>query len=298
MASPALEMIVSLLRSRPADGTGELTIQTLRERLDAFGAMAPLPEGARTEPVRVGGLVGEWIHGRGARDDATLLYLHGGGYALGSILSHRNLVARLSEATGMRALLIEYRLAPEHPFPAGLDDAVAVYRWLLESGVPASRLVVAGDSAGGGLTMATLLALREAGEPMPAAAVVLSPWTDLEVSGDTVELNAERDPMIHRTGALALAAAYLNGGDARNPLCSPIHADLAGLPPLLVHVGGAEALLDDARRLAARAREHGVAVELEEWDDMIHVWHAFAPMLPEATEAIEKIGAFARAKIG
>jgi len=297
MASPELDMIVSLLRSRPADGAGELTIPMLRERLDAFGAMAPLPDGARTEPVRIGALVGEWIHGRDARDDATLLYLHGGGYALGSIRSHRNLVARLSEATGMRALLVEYRLAPEHPFPAGLDDAVAVYRWLCASGVPASRLVVAGDSAGGGLTTAMLLALRDAGEVMPAAAVVLSPWTDLEVSGDTVALNAERDPMIQRTGALALAAAYLNGGDARHPLCSPIHADLRGLPPLLVHVGGAEALLDDARRLAIRAREHGVDVELEEWDDMIHVWHAFAPMLPEATQAIEKIGAFARARI-
>jgi acetyl esterase/lipase len=260
--------------------------------------MGPLPEGARVEPLRIGDLAAEWIHGAGAGDDATLLYLHGGGYALGSILSHRNLVARVSEAMGMRALLVEYRLAPEHPFPAGLDDACDVYRWLLRSGVPANRIVVAGDSAGGGLTMALLVALRDAGESMPAAAVVLSPWTDLEVSGETVELNAARDPMIHRGGALALAAAYLSGGDARHPLCSPIHADLRGLPPLLVHVGGSEVLLDDSRRIARRARDAGVDVSLEEWDDMIHVWHAFAPILPEATAAIEKIGAFARARVG
>jgi acetyl esterase/lipase len=298
MASPELDIVVSLLRTRPADGEGEVTIAMLRQRLDAFGTMGPLPEGARVEPLRIGDLAAEWIHGAGAGDDATLLYLHGGGYALGSILSHRNLVARVSEAMGMRALLVEYRLAPEHPFPAGLDDACDVYRWLLRSGVPANRIVVAGDSAGGGLTMALLVALRDAGESMPAAAVVLSPWTDLEVSGETVELNAARDPMIHRGGALALAAAYLSGGDARHPLCSPIHADLRGLPPLLVHVGGSEVLLDDSRRLARRARDAGVDVSLEEWDDMIHVWHAFAPILPEATAAIEKIGAFARARVG
>jgi acetyl esterase/lipase len=295
MPSPELDVVVSLLRSRGSDD--ELTLATLRHRLDAFGMMSPLPDGACVEPVRVGALAAEWIHGAGAGDDATLLYLHGGGYALGSILSHRNLVARLSEAMAMRALLVEYRLAPEHPFPAGLEDARDVYRWLLGSGVPADRIVVAGDSAGGGLTTALLVALRDAGDPMPAAAVVLSPWTDLEVSGDTIELNAGTDPMIHRDGALALAAAYLNGADPRHPLCSPIHADLRGLPPLLVHVGGSEVLLDDSRRLARRAHEAGVDVSLEEWDDMIHVWHAFAPLLPEATEAIARIGTFVRARL-
>jgi acetyl esterase/lipase len=221
-----------------------------------------------------------------------MLYLHGGGYVIGSLTTHRGLAGRLSQAAKARVLLIDYRLAPEHPFPAAVEDATAAYRWLLAHGCTPARLAIAGDSAGGGLTVATLVALRDAGQPLPAAGVCLSPWTDLEGLGESVTSKASADPIVQKEMLLRLASCYLGDADPRTPLAAPLYADLRGLPPLLVQVGTAEILLDDALRLAERAKAAGVAVTLEAWDDMIHVWQLFAPLLPEGQQAIARIGEF------
>ena len=294
MASPELEMVIELLRALPR---GHATFAEERAALDELAGNAPLPDGIGCEPVTAGGVPAAWIDAPGVRRDAVMLYLHGGAYCIGSILSHRAHVARLAEACGLRALLLDYRLAPEHPFPAAVEDAVAAYRWLLERGTSPRRLVVAGDSAGGGLTLATLVALRDRGVPLPAAGVCISPWTDLALSGATMESRAAVDPLCQRATLGRAAAAYLGARDARTPLASPLYADLHGLPPLLIHVGDAETLLDDATRLAERARAAGVEVTSEVWDDMIHVFHVFAPLLPEATQALAKIGRFVRERV-
>jgi acetyl esterase/lipase len=221
-----------------------------------------------------------------------LLYLHGGGYVIGSIHTHKGLIAGLSAAAHCRALALDYRLAPEHRYPAAVDDAVAAYRWLLDAGFSPSRIAIAGDSAGGGLALATLVALRAAGDPLPAAAVPISPWTDLEGTGDSMKTHVDKDPMVEPGGLLGMARLYLGDADPRQPTASPLHADLTGLPPLLIQVGELETLLDDATRIAASAQKRGVAVTLEVWPEMVHVWHLFAPMVPEGRDAIARIGAF------
>jgi monoterpene epsilon-lactone hydrolase len=296
MASPELDTVLDLLRTRPRPG--EFDLGALRAGLVAFAALNPPPAGTRATPVAAGGVPCEWVAGPGADDGTVVVYLHGGGYVLGSAVTHRGLAARLAAACGATALVVDYRLAPEHPFPAAVDDAVAAYQWLLARGVDPGRIVLAGDSAGGGLAAATLVALRDARTPLPAAGVLLSPWVDLEAGGASLATNAGADPMVD-PGALRLAAAaYLGDVPARHPLASPLHAGLARLPPLLVQVGTREVLLDDAVRFAARARAAGVDVALERWDGMIHVWHAFAPLLPEATDALDAIGAFVRGRVG
>jgi len=241
-----------------------------------------------------GGVPAEWITAPGAAADRVLLYLHGGGYVMGSINTHREMVSRLSRAAGARALLLEYRLAPEHPFPAAVDDAVAAYRWLLSQNLKPSRIVVAGDSAGGGLALATLVALRDAKLPSPAVGVCLSPWTDMEGIGGSMTTKAKEDPIVQREMLLGMAKLYLGQQDSRTPLAAPLYADLRGLPPLLIQVGSAETLLDDSTRVTERAKAVGVKVDLEVWDQMIHVWQLFAPILPEGQQAIERIGQFIR----
>ncbi len=295
MANEMLEMVCQMLRSRPVDPNA--TFADLRRGLEELVAVSPIPDGTTCEPVTVGRVPCEWIIGQGVTGSGTLLYLHGGGYTIGSINSHRALVSRLSSATGLRGLAVDYRLAPEHPFPAAIEDATAVYRWLLGQGVSPDRIVIAGDSAGGGLTVATLLSLRDDAAPLPAAGVCISPWVDLEGAGESMTTRAELDPMVQRDGLLRMAAAYLGDAHPRSPLASPIHADLTGLPPLLVHVGTRETLHDDSTRLAAVARAAGVAVDLETWDEMIHVWHAFSPLLPEADQAVDRVGVWVRERI-
>ena len=300
MASEQLQMVIQMLQARPTDDS--VSIQEMRAGLDALAGAAPLPEGTRTEPASADGVPVEWIRGAGVPDGAAargavLLYLHGGGYVMGSITSHRAHVARLSALTGATGLAVDYRLGPEHRFPAAVDDAVKAYRWLLRLGADPRRVAIAGDSAGGGLTVATLVALRDAGDPLPAAGACLSPWTDLECEGPSMLEREKQDPMVQRDRLLRMAREYLGGADARHPLASPIHADIRGLPPLLVHVGTAETLLDDSTRLAERARAAGVSCELEIWQDMIHVFQMFAPLLPEADQANAKIAAFLRERL-
>jgi monoterpene epsilon-lactone hydrolase len=268
---------------------------TLQEMRAGFEQMAAPPQpDVKSEPVSANGVDAEWITAPGAAADRVVLYLHGGGYILGSVKTHRDLIGRISRAAQARALALNYRLGPENPFPAAVDDALAGYRCLLDNGIKPSRITVAGDSAGGGLTVAALLAIRDAGLQVPAAGVCMSPWVDLEQTGDSMTTRAKADPVVQREGLVGMAQAYLGGKNPRTPLASPLYADLKGLPPLLIQVGDAETLLDDATRIAARARAAGVQVKLEVWPEMIHVWQLFASFLPEGQEAVEGIGKFIR----
>jgi monoterpene epsilon-lactone hydrolase len=296
MASRQLQMIIETLRSRPA--MADLSIEDQRAAFDALASQFPLAEDVRRDPVDAAGVPAEWITTPEALHERGIYYLHGGGYTLGSINTHREIISRLSRAARARALAIDYRLAPEHPFPAAVEDSTAAYRWLLAIGVDPARLVIAGDSAGGGLTVATLVALRDAGDPLPAAAVCLSPWVDLEGLGESMTTRAEVDPMVQREELLQHVKAYLGDAHPRTPLAAPLYADLRGLPPLLIQVGTAETLLDDSTRLAERAKAAGVDVVLEPWDDMIHVWQFCAAILPEGQQAIDRIGEFIRKHTG
>jgi monoterpene epsilon-lactone hydrolase len=296
MPSRQLQMIIETLRSRPA--MADLSIEDQRAAFDALASQFPLAEDVRRDPVDAAGVPAEWITTPEALHEWGIYYLHGGGYTLGSINTHREMISRLSRAARARALAIDYRLAPEHPFPAAVEDSTAAYRWLLAIGVDPARLVIAGDSAGGGLTVATLVALRDAGDPLPAAAVCLSPWVDLEGLGESMTTRAEVDPMVQREELLQHVKAYLGDAHPRTPLAAPLYADLRGLPPLLIQVGTAETLLDDSTRLAERAKAAGVDVVLEPWDDMIHVWQFCAAILPEGQQAIDRIGEFIRKHTG
>lgn len=241
---------------------------------------------------------GEWLEPTAPPDVAraiprrTILYLHGGGYYFCSPQSHRSLVFELARRASARTFSLDYRLAPEHRFPAALDDAVAAWRQLLTDGTPAGSIVIAGDSAGGGLALATLVALRDAGDPMPAGGVLFSPWTDLAATGDSIRSNDGRDPMFSGPAIARAAQVYLGDTAATHPHASPLYADLHGLPPLFMQAGDTEVLLDDTQRVAARAREAGVHVECEIWPKMPHVWQIFAPFIPEAGAALDKAAAF------
>ncbi len=242
--------------------------------------------------VSANGVPGEWIIPAGTGTARVILYLHGGSYNAGSTRSHRALAANIAYAARGRALTVDYRLAPEHPYPAALEDALSAYQWLLDKKIKPRQITIAGDSAGGGLTIALLVALRERGIPMPASAVVLSPWTDLSASGESWQENAKADYVINGDKLRVSARLYLGEADARDPLASPLYADLHGLSPLLIQVGADEILLSDSTHLAERARRAGVDVTLEIWEGMQHVWHFAASILPEAREAIGKVGEF------
>jgi len=297
MTSEQLEFIIQVLRARPVQ-EGRSYPEMRADFEQQVMAYIEVPPDVRSEPVNAGGVPAEWITTPQASDERVIYYLHGGGYTSGSINTHREMVSRLSRAAAARALVIDYRLAPEHPFPAAVEDATAAYRWLLKTGVEPSRIVIAGDSAGGGLTAATLVGLKDAGDPLPAAGVCLSPWVDMEGLGESMTTKAAADPMVQRKELLEDAKVFLGGADPRAPLAAPLYADLTGLPPLLIQVGTAETLLDDSTRLAERARAAGVDVVLEPWEDMIHVWHFFASMLTEGQQAIDRIGEFVRERAG
>lgn len=272
----------------------EFDIVSLRNTMSS--SVFPVPEIVSISAVNAGGVPAEWVRVSGARPDCRLLYLHGGGYVAGGLPSHRPLAAWISEASRCALLLLEYRLAPEHPFPAALNDALAAFRWMQENGpagkMPTAQSFIAGDSAGGGLTLATMMALRDAGDGLPDAAVTLSAWTDLALTGDSLNSRAPLDPILNPLMMQVLAKAYLAGTDPYTPLASPLYGDMAGLPSLLLQVSDAEILRDDSTRFAEKARSAGIDVTVQIWPEMFHVWQGLAPLFPEGQQAIDRIGDF------
>ena len=248
---------------------------------------------AEVTPVQASGVDCRWIAAPDVRDGAAIVFFHGGGYQIGSLASHHNVMARLSEYSGSRVLGVNYRLAPEHRFPAPVDDALAAYRWLLAQGVEPAKISLCGDSAGGGLAVALMTLMRDKHLPMPAAAVAMSPWVDMEAAGASFAANADSDPVTQRQTILLMARAYLGrGGNPREPLASPIHANLARLPPLLVQAGSHEVLLDDAKALVEAAKAQGVHARLSMWPEMPHTFQLFAGRLDEADQAIREAAGF------
>jgi monoterpene epsilon-lactone hydrolase len=287
----AFETWVTLIRTYGRRST-VLPLSVQRRAAAALVPSAP-PPSMRYERVDAGGVPAEWFRSEGSDESRVLLYLHGGGYSIGSIDVHREPVSRLCQAAGARTLVPEYRLAPEHPFPSQLEDAVAAYQWLLDQGIRPARIVVAGESAGAGLVLSMLVALRDSLVPLPAAAVCISPWVDLEMRGQSMVDNAPYD-YVSREVLHAYVRRFVGKHDVRNPLAAPIHADLRGLPPLLVLAGGAEVLLDDARAIAERAGRAGVRVTLEIEPDMIHAWTLFGREHPRCQAGVERVGDFVR----
>ncbi|MEH7438779.1 alpha/beta hydrolase [Neobacillus drentensis] len=290
MASQESLLVRQYLQMSKANQSPDANIETARQGLEALSALTPVAQDITVEKVEIEGIAAEWVTAPNAVEDRVFLYLHGGAYIMGSCNTHRYLASKLSRSTAARVLVPEYRLAPEHPFPAAIEDAVSVYRWLLNSGVSSKNIVIGGDSAGGGLTLAILLSLKDAGDPLPALAVLLSPWTDMEGTGESMVTRAEVDPWLSPDATRLTPALYIRDLDPRHPLVSPIYADLTGLPSLLVHVGNDEILLSDAARLVDRARAAGVEVSFKVWDDMWHVFQTFA--IPEGQQAIDEIGEF------
>jgi monoterpene epsilon-lactone hydrolase len=260
---------------------------------------SPIPDDIKIEKIDINGIPAEWQIVPGAEESKVILYIHGGGWIMGSPNTHRLLTVELAKATKMRVLSIDYRLAPEHPFPAALDDCVAVYNWLLSNDIKPENIIISGDSAGGNLTLTTLIKLREAGIPLPAGAIPLSPATDLSYIDDISRLddlfikNGETDPILADLGIYWWSYVYIAGANSMDPLISPLFGDLTGLPPLLIQASLCEMLYSEIKRFFERAKETGVDVELQTWDDMTHVFQG-EQVLSEAKEAIEKIGQFTK----
>jgi acetyl esterase/lipase len=296
MASAELQTVVDALRAQPY----EPDLAVRRSNMEALAATAPMPPDVTVTPVVAGGVACEWVEMPGADPTRVILYFHGGGYTTGSLNTHRRFVALLSERTGARVLNVDYRLAPEHPFPAAVEDALDAYRWLISDDggcVDASHVVFAGDSAGGGLAAAALVALRDEPDPNPAGAALISPWTDLALSGASMDSRAALDPMCSRETLSVHAQHYLGTTDAATPLASPLNAELRGLPPLLIHVGDHETLLDDSVRFAERAQAAGVDVTIEAVPEMIHVWHIFTGLVPESEVALDDLATWIRKRV-
>lgn len=292
MPSPEFENLVLLLSAGKA--TPDMPLIEIRAGLDALGDLVPPAPGVTLTEVDAGGVPADWAVADGGEDAPVVLYLHGGGYVIGSRVSHRPLATRLAAAIGGRVLLPEYRLAPEHPAPAAIDDAVTAYRWLLDQGIDPQRIVVAGESAGGGLAASVLTTVRDEGLPLPAAGLLLSPWVDLALSGATITTHAELDLLLSPELLELWAEQYAGELGRTDPRVSPLYADLVGLPPLFVQVGTREVLLDDATRLVERALAAAVDVELVIAEGMIHIWQLFAGMVPEADEAVAQAVGFAK----
>ena len=280
-----------------------LSIADQRKGYDALADIMPAASNVNREKVVIKGIPCEWYGAaeniKNSSNDAVLIYLHGGGYVIGSLTSHQPLYADLCNHSGLKVLGVDYRLAPEHPHPAAVDDALSVYEYLISEGYKPDNIAIAGDSAGGGLTLALLISIRDKTLPKPAAAVLISPWVDLTMSGNTIESKADNDPVVALQGLQDMADNYCGGSTQTNknaPLVSPLFADLHELPPILIHVGTDEILLDDSVRLKNKLIEAGVEVEYKEFPEMIHVFHHFAAMLDTGKEALAEIGEFLKSK--
>jgi epsilon-lactone hydrolase len=293
MISLDAKNIMAFMATMKLPNIRELPLELCRRGLADMMSFHVPPAGCVIEKVKAGDIEAMWVDASDKKEDATILYLHGGGYTMGSCKTHAALAGELSSLSQTRVLSVEYRLAPENPYPAALQDAVGAYRWLLRQGVPAQSIVIGGDSAGGGLTFATLLELKNEGESLPAAAFAISPWVDLAITGETIKTKADVDPMITLSGLYYMAELYADKADLRSPLISPLYADLSGLPPVLIHTGTSEMLLSDSRRMVDALTRAGVNCSFKEWDDLFHVFHAVIS-LPEAREANKDLAAFIR----
>ena len=298
MASWQADMVSTFIRmivKRRPEGSEADIVKHIRSRLELSEFIRSLITSVDAQAVRAvrdGSVKGEWLRPAG-EPGQTVYYLHGGAYVACSPETHRAFTSGLSRAANARVFALDYRLAPEHRFPAAVEDAVAGYRWLIDQGIDPQEIVIGGDSAGGGLTLATLISLRDAGEQLPRAAFGISPWTDLACAGLSLDANDERDPMFYGAGVRWMAPVYLGGASPRDPLASPIYADLSKLPPLLIHVSDSEVLLDDSTRLADRAKQCGVNVDLRVWNDLPHAWPVFVALrLPESFQALGEIARF------
>lgn len=289
MPSQEHEAIIEMLKNRPIVESPDINDQ--RANFDAMTKMFAIPDDVGIEEIQIETMNADWITTSTTDNTRVVLYLHGGGYVIGSNVGYRELASRVSRSSCARVLLINYRLAPENKFPAAVDDATLAYRYLLSQGIPANRIAIAGDSAGGGLTLATLMALKEAGDSLPACAVCLSPWADLEGQGESAKPGAVDDPIVQVEGLRAMGQLYA-GDEIRNPLASPVLGDYEGLPPLLIQVGTREVLLSDATRVAELAESAGVDVSLEQGEGLVHVWQLFGPDIPESVDALKRIGEF------
>ncbi|PCJ36203.1 MAG: alpha/beta hydrolase [Cellvibrionales bacterium] len=287
-----IESVIEQLKANPLGGT----LEEMRAQFD--GMASPVAADVDVKAIDAAGVPCELHTPPGADTSRIIMYVHGGGYVIGSLSSHRAVVAELARASGCQALAVDYRLAPEHVYPAAVDDSICAYLWLLSNGYNADKIVIAGDSAGGGLTIGTLLALREGKHPLPAAGVCISPWTDLEATGETYQSRKDIDPMVSYELIEPMGKMYIGTGDIKSHTASPIHADLTGLPPLLIQVGSAETLYSDSETLTKNGKAAGVEVTLEEWQDMIHVWHLFFPQLTDGRKAISRIGEYVKEKTG
>ena len=290
MSLTELEQIISQLKSQPLPEN--FTLEEIRSAFEEMARFFSSSEDAEIEQVNIDGIPGELVKGFKNRSSSTIMYLHGGGYGSGSLNTHRTLAYNLSKTSGFQVLLVDYRLAPEYPFPAAIEDSIKAYRWLRQNSVSAERIGIAGDSAGGGLALATCITLRKNQEQLPSALVCISPWTDLAAQGKSFQTKATVDPICSQFMIEFFRNLYIQKGDLCNPLASPLYADLTGLPPLFIQVGTEEILLDDSIRLAEKAKQCGVETELKIWEKMIHVWHLFAPSLSEGQDAIAEVANF------
>lgn len=278
-------------------GKPQATLAEMRTAGLAFGNLTSEPASVTSTPVDAGGVPAQWLTPQGASTDRVLMYVHGGGYVMMSAATHRKMVGHIAKATGCRALNVDYRLAPEHPHPAAVNDAVTAYQWLLSQGIKPQHIAIAGDSAGGGLCLATALKLRDMSVSLPAALAPISPWTDMEGTGASMKSRAAVDMIVTPDAITQLGGVFLNGGSPRDPYASPLHAELQGLPPIYIQVGDEEVLLDDSTRFAAKAKQAGVEVAIEIFPEMQHVFQIAAGNMPEADAAVAKIGAWLKTKL-
>lgn len=295
MVSKEMKKVITLLERFQSE---EPSVEETRKTLKQMTKLSKIPDDINFEPVDIDGIKGEWITAPNSRSEKVLYYLHGGGFVAGSIDTHRDLVSRICRIAKVRGLMIDYRLAPEHPFPAALEDAFKAYKWLInEKKVETSNLVIGGDSAGGGLTFSVLIKARDGDLPLPAAAVVISPATDLAGEGVSFFKKADVDPFLTPELGELFRDCYLEETNPKNPLASPLYADLHGLPPIYIQVGTSEILLDDSKRIAKKLESENVDVELDVWEDMIHVFAAFGDLAPEGKEGTKKIAEFIKEHI-
>lgn len=298
MASEQAAAVKTRLREFAASIDPKASLEQLRALYDGFAALTAEPTGVTWTEVDAGGVPAIWADTRGGATDRVLQYVHGGGYVIGAAKYYRNLTGHLAKAIGCRVLNVDYRLAPEHPHPAAVDDSTAAYKWLLDQGIDPGHIAIAGDSAGGGLTMATLLNIKKQGLPMPAAAMPISPWIDMETTGESMSTRATVDLIVSADMLKVMSQAFLQGRDPRDPLASPLHGDPRGLCPLYIQVGDEETLLDDSIRLARLTGEAGVETRIDVFPEMQHVFHIAAGNMPEADDAIRRMADWVRPLLG